>query len=470
MNAKQRNHRLRGGGVLLMGGLLGLMSLIDSANTTAKAASVVTSLPPTAYYAVKDGQLTDLTATGMMATHPLDRTTPTTWTATAQTDLPTATGQTTRYLYISSARDGVQGWTAATNLRAGRTYQTTAPQAVKPQNYVAVKSFKTAPVPTRKVYRLVGKRRAMHWQARASLQRDKTYRVTQRRTYYQAGKADTYLHVTSGKTSGWVWQADLKRGTAYNVAHHQAAMKAKLQKYLNSVTRDGTAAVAFYNLAPVKGSRAAKAPHAAVYRQGKLAVNARGSHVTTSASTYKLYIAAYLMHLKQRHRFSWTHANRAGMTRMIVKSANDYPVSVLQRHGRTSINRWVAAQGYYGHPFSATRASRTTANSLVKVLKDLQLGQRAFTNRQDRAFILSLMKRQVYRRGIPTGVARANQGTVVRDKVGFLNDNNGDAGIVTLPNGQRYILAVLTWGRGQHGFSGYPRIARIAEHVQKIVY
>ena len=335
---------------------------------------------------------------------------------------------------------------------------------------MAVKSFKAAPVPTRKVYRLVGQRRAMHWQARASLQRDKTYRVTQRRTYYQAGKAYTYLHITSGKTTGWVWQADLKRGTAYNVAHHQAAIKTKLQKYLNSVTKDGTAAVAFYNLTPVKGSRAAKAPHAAVYRQGKLAVNARGNHVTTSASTYKLYIAAYLMHLKQRHRFSWTRANRAGMTRMIVKSANDYPVSVLRRHGRTSINHWVAAQGYYGHPFSAARASRTTANSLVKVLKDLQLGQQAFTNRQDRAFILSLMKRQVYRRGIPTGVARADKGTVVRDKVGFLNDNNGDAGIVTLPNGQRYLLAVLTWGRGQHGFSGYPRIARIAEHVQKIVY
>ncbi|SMS14303.1 serine hydrolase [Levilactobacillus zymae] len=176
------------------------------------------------------------------------------------------------------------------------------------------------------------------------------------------------------------------------------------------------------------------------------------------------------MHLKQRHRFSWTRANRAGMTRMIVKSANDYPVSVLQRHGRASINHWVAAQGYYGHPFSAVRASRTTANSLVKVLKDLQLGQQAFNNRQDRAFILSLMKRQVYRRGIPTGVARADKGTVVRDKVGFLNDNNGDAGIVTLPNGQRYLLAILTWGRGQHGFSGYPRIARIAEHVQKIVY
>lgn len=258
--------------------------------------------------------------------------------------------------------------------------------------------------------------------------------------------------------------------TTVKVTKRQARIKTKLKKYLHAVTRDKTAAVSFYNLTPVKGSPAAKSAQAAVYQQGKLAVHARGNHVTTSASTYKLYIAAYLMHLKQRHRFTWTKANRAGVTRMIVQSANDYPVSVLQKHGRTRINHWLASQNYYGKAFSTTRATKTTANSLVKVLKDLHTGQGAFTNRRDRKFILKQMGRQVYRRGIPTGAARATKGTTVQDKVGFLADNNGDAGIVTLPNGQRYLLVILTWGRGQHGFSGYPRIARIAEHVQKIVY
>jgi len=267
-----------------------------------------------------------------------------------------------------------------------------------------------------------------------------------------------------------VTQQAVKTPSTHAVTKRQKHIKTKLKKYLNAVTRDKTAAVSFYNLTPVKGSPAAKAAHAAVYRQGKLAVHARGNHVTTSASTYKLYIAAYLMHLKQRHRFSWTKANRAGMTRMIVHSANDYPVSVLQKHGRTPINHWIASQGYYGKTFSARRASRTPANSLVKVLQDLQGGRRAFSHRRDRNFILKQMGRQVYRRGIPTGVQRANKGTTVQDKVGFLADNNGDAGIVTLPNGQRYLLVILTWGRGQHGFTGYPRIARIAEHVQRIVY
>lgn len=396
--------------------------------------------PATPYYAVNGGTLYGLTPqgdrVGLTATQDLKTVPATTWTATAQLAGATPTGQPVRYLYVQAARTGLTGWVDVTRLVPGRNAQVSAVRQVPAKNYVAVKAFKAASVPTQRVYQLTGPAAAMRWTHGQKLSRAKTYRVTQRRTYYQAGQAYTYLHVTSGKTTGWVWQSDLKRGTAYNVAHHQAAIKVKLQKYLNLVTKDRTAAVAFYNLTPVKDSRAAKAPHAAVYRQGKLAVNARGSHVTTSASTYKLYIAAYLLHLKQQYRFSWTPANRAGMTRMIVKSANDYPVSVLQRHGRTSINHWLASQGYYGSPFSAVRASRTTANSLVKVLKDLQLGQKAFTNRQDRAFILSLMKRQVYRRGIPTGVARANRGTIVQDKVGFLNDNNGDAGIVTLPNGQ----------------------------------
>lgn len=80
------------------------------------------------------------------------------------------------------------------------------------------------------------------------------------------------------------------------------------------------------------------------------------------------------------------------------------------------------------------------------------------------------MGEQVYRTGIPTGVAAANKGTTVQDKVGFLNDTNNDAAIVTMPNGQRYILVIMTHGHGQSGFSGFPKIAKIAKKVQTIVY
>lgn len=470
----------RGLGLLLAGVISGGLLATPSAsadNATATRPTTRTAtvkLRPTAYYSVRAGKtyrFTDAhTQVKLSANHDLKNYRQTTWTATGRSDVTTPNGQTTRYLYVKNARNGATGWVAAKLMKAGRHYQVDGAQKIKAKNYVRAKSFKKAKAPTQKLYQFSGKSGAMHWVKGQTISKKKTYRATKKRHYYQNGKTYCYYYVTSGKTKGWVWHKDLKKGTYYDVAKHQAAIRKRLKTYLTSVTKDKTAEVAFYNLSPVKGSKAAKAPHASVYKAGKLAVNARGKYSTVSASTYKLYIAAYVLHLKQQKRFKWTKANRAGVTRMIVNSANDYPVSILRKYGRTNINRWLASQGYYGNTFSATRASRTTANSLIKVLKDLQNGKKAFSNKSDRAFILKLMGKQVYRKGIPTGAARANKGTKVQDKVGFLESNNGDAGIVRLPNGQRYLLVVLTWGHHQSGFSGFPRIAKITKKVQQIVY
>ena len=80
------------------------------------------------------------------------------------------------------------------------------------------------------------------------------------------------------------------------------------------------------------------------------------------------------------------------------------------------------------------------------------------------------MGKQIYRTGIPAGVAAADKGTTVSDKVGFLDDTNNYAAIVTMPNGQKYILVIMTHGHNQSGFSGFPKIAKIAKKVQQIVY
>lgn len=375
----------------------------DQANTAttaseapaAKTTRTATVKLPTStpYYSVQAGHTYNLTdhdgQVTLTANHNLKNYTQTTWTATAQTDVTATNGQTTRYLQVKNARNGATGWVPANLMQTGRHYQVSALKKVKTKNYVKAKTFKKTAAPTQKIYQLAGKKAAMHWVKGQALSAKKTYKVTKHRTYYQSGKAYSYYYVTGSKgVKGWVWNKDLKAGTYYSVAKRQTAIKNKLKKYLNVVTKDGTSEVAFYNLTPVKGSAAAKAAHASVYKSGKLAVNARGNHVTTSASTYKLYIAAYLMHLKQQHQFSWTKANTQGMYNMIVKSANDYPVSVLNKYGRTNINHWLATQGYYGAPFSTTRNSMTTANSLIKVLKDLQNGKKAFTNKKDRAHIL----------------------------------------------------------------------------------
>jgi hypothetical protein len=127
------------------------------------------------------------------------------------------------------------------------------------------------------------------------------------------------------------------------------------------------------------------------------------------------------------------------------------------------LNTFNKSQGWYPAVFQTGEGVQTTSYSLQLLLKDLEAGTGAFQNKSDQAKILNLMGKQVYRTGIPTGAAEANAGTTVQDKVGFLDDTNNDAAIVTLPNGQKYILVIMTNGHNQSGFSGFPRIAEIAK-------
>jgi len=462
----------------IIGGLTGLSAPLTSQAITNASSEVTTRtatvpLTPKPYYLVGTGQGYQLTDQDqhvqLTATHNLKASQKTTWMVTAQTDVMAA-GRTTRYYQATNAKDGVQTWIAADQLAPGRHYQADVIKAKQAKSYTKAKQGR--------LFQMTGTATAMRLVKGRPLSAKQTYHATKQRYFYRHGTKYLYFYVTTKKgVKGWIWHRYLKAGTYYDVVKQQAAIKKKLQTYLNGVTKHRTTAVAFYNLTPKKGSPAAKAQHAAVYRTGKLAVNAHGNQVTVSASTYKLYIAAYLMHLKQQHQFSWTKANTAGIQRMIVQSANDYPVSILRRYGRTNINHWLASQGYYGGVFSANHDSVTTANSLMRVLRDLATGKRAFKNSADRARILKLMGRQIYRQGIPTGAARADAGTTVQDKVGFLADYgqnyNGDAGIVTLPNGQRYILVVLTWrryGGNSASFVDFPKIAKITKRVQQIVY
>lgn len=239
---------------------------------------------------------------------------------------------------------------------------------------------------------------------------------------------------------------------------------------MNSVTKDGTASVSFYNLGATEGSDAADGKYAKVYQEGKLQVESNAYTVATAASTYKLYIAAYLMNQKQKGNFSWTDYNEDGFDRMIVNSDNDFSEAQISNYGTSALNTFSASQGWYNAVFQAGEGTQTTSYSLQLLLQDLEAGQGAFQNKSDQKKILKLMGEQNYRTGIPTGAAEADAGTTVQDKVGFLDDTNNDAAIVTLPNGEKYILVIMTHGHNQSGLSGFPRIAEIAKNVQKIVY
>jgi len=250
----------------------------------------------------------------------------------------------------------------------------------------------------------------------------------------------------------------------------QRIIKHNLTSYLNSVTKDGTASVSFYNLGATEGSDAADGKYSDVYKKGSLQVESNAHTAQTAASTYKLYIAAYLMNQKLNGNFSWTDYDEDGFTRMIVNSENDYSEAQIDNYGADALNEFAGSQGWYSGVFQSGEGTLTTSYSLQLLLEDLESGKGAFKNKSDRAKILKLMGRQIYRDGIPAGVAAADAGTTVQDKVGFLDDVNNDAGIVTMPDGQKYILVVLTNGHNQSGFTGFPRIAKIAKNVQKIVY
>lgn len=253
------------------------------------------------------------------------------------------------------------------------------------------------------------------------------------------------------------------------IKRKQKNIKTKLTNYLDSVTKDGTVSVSFYNLGD-KGKKTTSQEKAKIYQAGSLEVESNAHAAQTAASTYKLFITAFLMNQKLNGKFTWNNTNTNGFYSMIVKSENTYAESQLTKYGMSSINSFIKTQSWYSPVLIYGETAITTSYSLELLLRDLAKGTGVFTNRADRKRILKLMSKQIYRDGIPKGAAEAEQKTAVQDKVGFLGDANNDAAIVTMPNGQQYILVIMTHGHGQSGFSGFPKIAKITKRVQKIVY
>lgn len=91
-----------------------------------------------------------------------------------------------------------------------------------------------------------------------------------------------------------------KHNDTISTKNKTTQIKSKLNKYMKSVTKDGTAEISFYNLTPKANSKAAKAADASVYKAGNLNVESRSHKGHVSASTYKLFIAAYLYQEKRR--------------------------------------------------------------------------------------------------------------------------------------------------------------------------
>lgn len=259
--------------------------------------------------------------------------------------------------------------------------------------------------------------------------------------------------------------------TTKAISRRQDRLENQLQRYFKTVTADGTTGVSFYSLGAKPHSAAAKdATAAQLYRTGRLTAEANAHTPIDSASTYKLFVAGYLFSLHHQGQYPWTAANREGLTRMIVYSENDFAEDFMDTNGLAGLNQFAQQQHAFTPMFIEGETARTTTASLTLILRHLAQQKKPFNHAADQQWLLGLMHKQFYRHGIPAGAQAAKSGTKVADKVGFLGDTNNDAGIVTLPDGEQYILVVTTHGPQPGGETGFKHIAQITQHVQGMVY
>lgn len=163
--------------------------------------------------------------------------------------------------------------------------------------------------------------------------------------------------------------------------------------------------------------------------------NADAQFVT--ASTYKMFVAYSLMKQIDSGKRDWD-SNATCFNKMISQSDNACAESFLNSLGLSTVTKDVQAIGLANSTFMKAGGPFTTAKDLTLLTGMVATGQNFSPTNQQR--LISAMKGNVFRKGIPAGV----QGTVA-DKVGFIDDLLHDTAIVYGPNGT-YILTIMTKG------------------------
>lgn len=191
--------------------------------------------------------------------------------------------------------------------------------------------------------------------------------------------------------------------------------------------------------------------------------DARSDEQSVSASTYKLFVAIYLLREIASGGISYTDevngsTVRACMEKMIVNSDNACAEAFLEKYGATKMNNALWALGFTRSTSftSSDGLAKTTTADLNKALQGIEQG--TMVAGEGRAYLLDLMGRQVYRSGVPAGTS-AN----VRDKVGFLSGYLNDAAIVYHPRGT-YVISIITKGQT------WGKIAEVTRQVESLMY
>lgn len=178
-----------------------------------------------------------------------------------------------------------------------------------------------------------------------------------------------------------------------------------------------------------------------------------------TASTYKLFVAYGALKRVESGAWRWTDQIHGGrsltkcLDDMIVKSDNPCGETMLSKIGYKTLTNELKAIGLARSSFLG-KVPETTAGDLTTFVGALQSGQ--LLSPSSTSTLLSAMKRNIYRQGIPAG---ANGQTA--NKVGFLEGYLHDAAIVYSPSGT-YVLSIMTEG------SNWGAIADLTRQIEKL--
>lgn len=187
-----------------------------------------------------------------------------------------------------------------------------------------------------------------------------------------------------------------------------------------------------------------------------------GDKQFTSASTYKLFIAYSVLKRVEAGQMSWGDQVVGGRNLekcfddMIVLSDNPCPLTLVSKIGPNNLQKEVKELGLNNTNFLDKESFKMTANDLVKFAAMLESRQLP-VSRASQDKLISAMKRNVHRQGIPAG-----SGGTVADKVGFIDRFLHDVGIVYGTKGGTYALAILTEG------SSWADIAELTKKIEKL--
>lgn len=178
-----------------------------------------------------------------------------------------------------------------------------------------------------------------------------------------------------------------------------------------------------------------------------------------TASTYKLYVAYGTLKRVESGAWRWSDQIQGGRNLekcfddMIVKSDNPCGEVLLEKIGYRTLTDELKAVGLTGTSFIG-KEPVTTAGDLTTFNAALESGQLVSGESKNR--LISAMKRNVYRQGIPGGA----NGTVA-NKVGFLEGYLHDAAIIYGPTGP-VVLSVMSNG------SSWASIADLTRQIEAL--